>query len=51
MANECNLDLIVCNTRTVWCGRTNKKSGLTDASAKVGAFPFTTIDPNRATGE
>ncbi|KAH3685776.1 hypothetical protein WICPIJ_003239 [Wickerhamomyces pijperi] len=25
-------------------------SGLTDASAKVGAFPFTTIDPNKATG-
>ncbi|VEU24138.1 DEKNAAC105449 [Brettanomyces naardenensis] len=32
------------------CGKSTTLNSLTDANAKVGAFPFTTIDPNRATG-
>lgn len=31
-------------------GKSTTLNSLTDANAKVGAFPFTTIDPNRATG-
>ncbi|KAH3674454.1 hypothetical protein WICMUC_003291 [Wickerhamomyces mucosus] len=31
-------------------GKSTTLNSLTDASAKVGAFPFTTIDPNKATG-
>lgn len=31
-------------------GKSTTLNALTDASAKVGAFPFTTIDPNKATG-
>lgn len=32
------------------CGKSTTLNSLTDANAKIGAFPFTTIDPNRATG-
>ena len=32
------------------CGKSTTLNSLTHANAKVGAFPFTTIDPNRATG-
>ena len=31
-------------------GKSTTLNSLTDANAKVGAFPFTTIDPNKATG-
>ncbi|GBL47915.1 hypothetical protein ACI3LY_003207 [Candidozyma auris] len=31
-------------------GKSTTLNALTDANAKVGAFPFTTIDPNKATG-
>ncbi|CAG99768.1 hypothetical protein KDRO_E04160 [Kluyveromyces lactis] len=31
-------------------GKSTTLNSLTDASAQVGAFPFTTIEPNRATG-
>ncbi|KAG7827216.1 hypothetical protein KL920_004876 [Ogataea angusta] len=31
-------------------GKSTTLNSLTDANAKIGAFPFTTIDPNRATG-
>ncbi|ODQ67793.1 P-loop containing nucleoside triphosphate hydrolase protein [Nadsonia fulvescens var. elongata DSM 6958] len=31
-------------------GKSTTLNALTDASAKTGAFPFTTIDPNQATG-
>lgn len=31
-------------------GKSTTLNSLTDASAAVGAFPFTTIEPNRATG-
>uniref|UniRef100_A0A060SZK4 ARAD1C01408p n=1 Tax=Blastobotrys adeninivorans TaxID=409370 RepID=A0A060SZK4_BLAAD len=31
-------------------GKSTTLNSLTDASAKVGSFPFTTIDPNKATG-
>lgn len=31
-------------------GKLTTLNALTDANAKVGAFPFTTIDPNKATG-
>ncbi|MDC5615377.1 50S ribosome-binding GTPase, partial [Acinetobacter baumannii] len=31
-------------------GKSTTLNALTDADAKVGAFPFTTIDPNKATG-
>ncbi|KAI0464707.1 hypothetical protein LJB42_002328 [Komagataella kurtzmanii] len=31
-------------------GKSTTLNSLTDADAKVGAFPFTTIEPNRATG-
>ncbi|GMG55748.1 unnamed protein product [Ambrosiozyma monospora] len=31
-------------------GKSTTLNSLTDANAKMGAFPFTTIDPNRATG-
>lgn len=31
-------------------GKSTTLNSLTDANAKVGAFPFTTIEPNKATG-
>ncbi|ODV92610.1 hypothetical protein CANCADRAFT_43210 [Tortispora caseinolytica NRRL Y-17796] len=31
-------------------GKSTTLNSLTDATAKTGAFPFTTIDPNKATG-
>lgn len=31
-------------------GKSTTLNALTDANAKIGAFPFTTIDPNKATG-
>ncbi|KAK9446419.1 P-loop containing nucleoside triphosphate hydrolase protein [Limtongia smithiae] len=31
-------------------GKSTMLNSLTDANAKTGAFPFTTIDPNKATG-
>ncbi|KAK9453286.1 P-loop containing nucleoside triphosphate hydrolase protein [Dipodascopsis uninucleata] len=31
-------------------GKSTMLNSLTDATAKTGAFPFTTIDPNKATG-
>ena len=31
-------------------GKSTTLNALTDANAKCGAFPFTTIDPNKATG-
>lgn len=31
-------------------GKSTTLNSLTDANAKMGAFPFTTIEPNRATG-
>ncbi|CDR37084.1 CYFA0S01e07184g1_1 [Cyberlindnera fabianii] len=31
-------------------GKSTTLNSLTDASAKTGSFPFTTIDPNKATG-
>ncbi|ODV83404.1 hypothetical protein CANARDRAFT_80808 [[Candida] arabinofermentans NRRL YB-2248] len=31
-------------------GKSTTLNSLTDANAKMGAFPFTTIDPNKATG-
>lgn len=31
-------------------GKSTTLNALTDANAKVGAFPFTTIDPNKASG-
>lgn len=31
-------------------GKSTTLNSLTDAAAKTGAFPFTTIDPNKATG-
>lgn len=31
-------------------GKSTTLNAMTDANAKVGAFPFTTIDPNKATG-
>lgn len=31
-------------------GKSTTLNSLTDASASIGSFPFTTIDPNRATG-
>lgn len=31
-------------------GKSTTLNSLTDAAAKVGSFPFTTIDPNKATG-
>lgn len=32
-------------------GKSTTLNSLTDAQAKTGSFPFTTIDPNKATGE
>lgn len=31
-------------------GKSTTLNALTDANAKIGSFPFTTIDPNKATG-
>ena len=31
-------------------GKSTTLNALTDADAKIGSFPFTTIDPNKATG-
>lgn len=51
---DCNLsmgrDTVIGLVGKPSSGKSTTLNALTDANAKVGAFPFTTIDPNKATG-